>query len=328
MGRLNQFLSCTVLAVTFLLIPGVVPASQADSERMALAEQIATLQGIRDFYQAEWDHQRELMMEYLPEGMDMSVVDDMMGIAGDQMVDGRTEEWVQALAESMEPARLRDVARTLDSPEYQAWVSEQLAFFPAFLRGVAERMEATSEVLVEDFEDMEFSFYDEDSDSGRETESLDFEAVEDSPLTAVFQVAPGARVEKKLPNPFMNVYRVPATHTALAKVFPDYEVQLVADGDQARVSNISAERGYDSQAGCEADRQRLESALAGYFTDSEVGSCGHIRHLSAGGDTRMSLHCREQSVFGGALLRLSVTHQPTERAAFSSFMVVEEDTAP
>ncbi|MDT8448936.1 MAG: hypothetical protein RQ847_02065 [Wenzhouxiangellaceae bacterium] len=73
----------------------------------------------------------------------------------------------------------------------------------------------------------------------------------------------------------------------------------------------------------------LEQSLAGLFEDSRETDCGFMRYFSAGGETEMTLQCREQKLLGDhAKLALEITHEPTSNAMFSQAVVRDDADEP
>ena len=299
-------------------------AQDPDDRRMALAERVVELQRLHELYEQEWDFHLEAMREHMPE--DMSVEDFMpahvMEVMREQQVDGQIEEWLNLLAESLDEARLGEIASLLESPAYQDWQDEQLGLYPEYLARLSERMHAVGEVMVEEMSDQALEF---ERPQSEHPELDDIAPVEDEALAALFGIAPGSRIEHRLEYSFGQSMRVPASHEALRSQFSDLEVQLIPDGEQARIGSISAERSFIDEDACQSAREALDSSLAGHFDETRTNDCVNQQHFSAGGDIRLTLRCREPNVLGGVTMSLRVTHQPTQDAQFAAMRVQYDD---
>ena len=311
-------LAASILAVTQFPDPARA-AEGIDEARMELAERIAELDGSREFLRIEWEVLMEQMERNMPEGADYGMTDEMMEIARQEHTEGQVTEWVTALAATHDEGRLRQIIRHLEQPTSRSWVEDQLATYRPFLEGMMMRSQAVGEVMMEEMESTEGGAPDA---AGR---LADLPPVTDNRLAGAFGVVPGARIEAEIENTF-NHASIPASNHSVRQIFSDLDVQLYSDGTgAARVGTISATRSYDDADACDAARQRLESALTGYFSHTETTDCGTTRHYSADGETRMSLTCRDANLLGASVLRLNVNHEPTEEAGFGAMMAAAED---
>lgn len=321
---MHKFATMFAATVIGTVLMSSLAADEPSAQRLQWAERIAELQRVHDFHQAEWDFQMRMMREHFGEDEAFGAPEHLMEVMRAEQVEGQTEEWILTLAESFDVERLQAVAESLDSDEYRAWTTDQLEVYPAYLDRMMGRMEAVGEVMVEEVSESD----------AIDPQQPDFEGLEpiiDERLAGAFEYAPGARIDVELESGWMQSYRVPASQKDLAEVFQDLEIELVPDGDRARVRAVSAQRSFASGEACESARSRLEGELSDLFEYTEITDCGDVRHFSAGGDTRLSLYCRDQDAIGVAELQLSVVHQPTQDAAFADFMVrmeeQEEDAA-
>jgi hypothetical protein len=306
-----------VAAGFVVLAASPATAQDSDDQRLALAQRIVELQRLQEFHEQEWEFQLEAMREYMPDGMELEdfMPAHMLEVMREQQVDGQIEEWVNVLADSLDASRLAEIAGVLESPAYQNWQDEQLRLHPDYLTRLSERMHAVGEVMVEEMSDDAFEF---DFPEPEHPTLDDVPPIEDEALAALFGVAPGSRVEHKLDSSFGQSVRVPASHATLRSQFSDLEVRLVPDGEHARVGSISAQRSFNDEDACESARDALDASLADHFDDTRTNDCGHQQHLSANGDIRLTIRCREPNALGGVTLSLSVSHQPTRDAQFSA----------
>lgn len=296
------------------MLAGTTPQAAAQaSSALELAERIVELQRFREFYTAEWDAQMNWMKSESGDAAGMDAAQPFMDVLREQQIEMPAQEWARVLANSFDSGQLAAIVSLLEQPEFQAWTAKQLEIYPDFASGVMEQSMAAGEVLVEEMM----------STMGEE-KALDFDPVVNSRLASVFEYVPGSRVDARLEHGIFQEVRIPVLGGALAAAFDDYALQLVPDGGEARVASISAQRAFPTMAGCEAKRTQLERSLVGLFDDSRESDCGFIRHLSAGGDTTMTLQCSERTLLGNhALLSLDITHEPTQEAMFSQSFIVD-----
>ena len=322
MKHLVMIIAAQWMAASLFTSP--VAAQDTDDRRTALAERIVELQRLHELYEQEWDFQLEAMRENMPEGMSLEdfMPAHMMEVMREQQVDGQIEEWLSVLAESLDEARLGEVASLLENPAYQDWQDEQLRLYPDYLARLSERMHAVGDVMVEEMTDEPLEF---EPPQPEHPQLDDIAPVEDEALAALFGVAPGSRIEHRLESSFGQSMQVPTSHEALRTQFSDLEVRLVPDGDQARVGSISAQRSFIDEDACESARDALDSSLAGHFDETRTNDCGNRQHVSAGGDIRLTLQCREPNALGGVTMSLRVSHQPTQDAQFAAMRAWTDD---
>ena len=229
-------------------------------------------------------------------------------ILREQQVDAPAEEWARVLAGSLDVDQLDGAVRLLESPEHQAWVELQLKIYPEFVDSFLQQAVATGEILAEEM----VSTYTEGRTPG-------IEPVVDSSLAGAFEYVPGARVDAQLEQGmFFHEARVPVEEGVLASTFDDYAVQMLPDGERARVVSISAERAFSDMIRCDARQRALEQRLANLFEDSEETDCGFTRYLNDAGDTTMTLRCNEENLLKThATLSFKITHEPTQAAMYS-----------
>jgi hypothetical protein len=328
-----------------MAVSSAARAEEPSAQALELAERIVALQRMREFMTIEWQEQ---MNWFNPDTGpdDFGVPEEFIQLAREQTIEAPAQEWANVLARSLEVPRLAGIVRLLERPAYQDWMELQLELHPEFIVGMMEEAVATGEVLVEEFnndppapgaterEPTQSSGTDsagsgvsiESSVSIRSRESIaSIEAIEpivESPLSRAFEYVPGSRVDANLEGQrLFEKVRLPVDGGPLAVAFDDYFVNLLPDGDAARVVSISAERAFSSESACEAKRRQLESSLAVLFDRSEETDCGFLRYLAHGGDTTMSLHCTDRSVLGEQVeLSFGIRHEPTENARFAHLM--------
>lgn len=322
MKHLVMIIAAQCMAVSLFVSPAT--AQDTDDQRTALAERIVELQRLHELYEQEWDFQLEAMREHLPDGMSLEdfMPAHVVEVMREQQIDGQVEEWLSVLAESLDEARLGEVANLLASPAYQDWQDEQLRLYPDYLARLSERMHAVGDVMVEEMSDQALEF---EPPQPEYPQLDDIAPVEDEALAALFGVAPGSRIDHRLESSFGQSMRVPTSNEALRSQFSDLEVRLVPDGEQARVGSISAQRSFVDEDACESARDMLDTSLAGHFDETRTNDCGNQQHVSAGGDIRLTLRCREPNMLGGVTLSLSVTHQPTQNAHFAAMRAWNDD---
>lgn len=306
------------LVAVWMLSGTTSQAAGQESSALELAERIVELQRVREFNAAEWDAQMNWMKSQSGDSDEMDAAQPIMDVLREQQVEMPAEEWARVLANSFDSGQLAAIVSLLEQPELQAWTAKQLEIYPDFANAVIQHSMAAGEVLAEEM-----------MGTLGEENALEFDPVVNSPLASVFEHVPGSRVDARLEHGMFQEIRIPVLGGALAAAFDDYALSLVPDGGEARVASISAQRAFPTMAGCEGKRLQLERSLAGLFEDSRETDCGFIRHLSAGGDTRMTLQCSERTLLGNhALLSLEITHEPTQKAMFSQAFIVDDSEQP
>lgn len=313
-----------LFVVTLLAVSGASAEQSVDEKKLALSERLVELQRLDAFFQAEWDFQMQQMEEAMADQPDVEIgiPEGYMEALRQQQVEGQVNDWVEAWALAFDKERLRELINYLERPDSQAWVADQLEAYPYFLDALATRAEAMVDVFQEDQAQLS------EADAKPAMPLSELPPVVDSALADLLEFAPGARIEASLDTTWFEAARVPASHPVINQVFADLRIELTPDGDEAaRVAQVSSERAYPDEEACEVARARLEETLADYFPDSEMTDCGHVRHMAAGGDIRMTLRCRDQEVVGNSKLSLVVSHKPTNDSAHERFMAEMDSKA-
>ena len=276
-----------------------------------LAERVVELDGTRQFLQREWEWQMQSVDESAMEEMKSMMPEGYMDVMRGEYIDGRTEEWTNALAANLEPARLRAAVTLLESSAYREWLDAQLSAYGDFLEGLMTRSQATGEVMAEQMQG---------SPGDGESNALSsVEPVNNSAMAAALGFVPGAELEGEFGERYYDsaVRRAPGI---IGEVFDDLSAKLTPTQGTARVESVSAQRAFATKAACERARETVLSRLRSHFPETETTDCGTEKYLTSDGDTTLTLRCQSQAAVDDVLLTMNATHQPTQDAAFGRFM--------
>lgn len=296
-------------------LPGAIAADDVSEEKLELAQKVVELQRTRDFLKAEWEFEKQTILEEVPANRQNAQLKTWLNVTREHMVDGKAEAMIEALAAELDEASLRSAARLIGQHGQQKWIADQLEAFPTFLARIREREEAASSVMAGQLAGTE----------KRNRRMAEIEPVGDSRLGAALGITPGARLNEQLDNPFSSTMRVPVTDRAIAEFFPDMSVELFPGQGVAHVISVNGTRAYPDESSCEAARGKLTGELSVYFPDTEATDCGTKRFLDADRKVRMRAYCREQDLGAASILNLQITHIPSQDAAYSA---LDADTAP
>lgn len=290
-------------------LPVAIAADDVSKEKMELAREVVELQRMREFFQLDWEAQKRTMLDSVPRENRNAQMKAWMSILRQQIVDGQTEAWVDAIAAEMDAASLRAAANVLESSGVQAWIANQLDAYPAFLEDRNERQKSAASVLAD-----EVGGFDR-----RRKRMAEISPVGESRLGKALGLAPGARVDAAASKPYSMTYRFPVADGAIADVLPDLSAELFPGSkESAHVISISSSRAYASQSACEAARGKLIGLLSVHFPETDVSDCGTRTQLNAERTVQMRTRCQAQDTGSSVLLEIDITHLPTMEAAYGN----------
>jgi hypothetical protein len=282
------------------------PDSSQVQNKIELATQLVQIDGSVTAFDKERQFAENRMRDMGATEKEIARMRDEM----QPMVDLQLESLIQAYTEVATIAELKAAIEEMHHANTAVALYERV--FPVFMETLMQNAQEFSQ---------EKWAAESPSAEGPEEEDIDLstlETVNSNRFKAWLPVSPGAAYQPDSKRAFGHDYpesiTIPLQDSLLSDVFATVEISAHVVGDDARITDISAERVYTEMAACTEARDDVESRIAANFVLQSNTDCGGPIYTSEDSDFQLELHCQDWGLgkLSSVTLVMELKHKPTE----------------